>query len=161
MTIARYAVANRHPRLAAVTKSTVSGSATRFASAAWIATRSANDPGPVKPGWVWAGHTCASPARQYSHRPQPQANGTVTRSPARQRVTAGPVAETVPASSCPGMCGNATGSCPRQAYQSDRHTPVAPTATTTPSSGHSGGATSRTEGAPPYSSYTTASTCAS
>src|ERR1700722_12571969 len=63
-------------------KSTASGSATRLVSAAWIATRSANDPGPVNPGWVWSGHTWVSPARQYSHRPQPQANGTVTRSPA-------------------------------------------------------------------------------
>ena len=54
---ARYAVANRQPSEAAVTKSTDSGSRTRLVSAAWIATFSANDPGPVKPGWVWSGHT--------------------------------------------------------------------------------------------------------
>ena len=80
---ARKAVANRQPRDAAVTKSTESGRRTRFTSAAWIATRSANDPGPVKPGWVWCGQTWVSPGRQYSHVPQPQTNGTVTRSPTR------------------------------------------------------------------------------
>ena len=96
---ARNAVANRQPRHAAVTKSTESGSATRFTSAAWIATRSAKDPGPVKPGCVWSGQTCASPARQYSHAPHPQTNGTVTRSPGRHRRTAGPTSTTVPASS--------------------------------------------------------------
>ena len=139
-----------------MTKSTASGSATRFVSAAWIATRSANDPGPVNPGWVWSGQTWASPARQYSHRPQPQANGTVTRSPARHRVTAGPVWAMVPASSCPGMCGSGTGSCPFQACQSDRHTPVAPTLMTTPSSGQPGSGTSAMSGTSPYSRYTTA-----
>ena len=61
---ARKAVANRQPRQAAVTKLTESGSATRFTSAAWMATRSAKDPGPVNPGWVCHGQTCASPARQ-------------------------------------------------------------------------------------------------
>ena len=147
---ARNAVANRQPRQAAVTKSTDDGSATRFASAAWTATNSANDPGPVNPGWVCRGHTCASPARQYSHRPQPQANGTVTRSPGRQRVTSDPVAATIPANSCPPMCGSGTGSCPFQACQSDRHTPVAPTAMTTPSTGHAGSATSTSSGAAPY-----------
>ncbi len=69
------------PSDAAVTKSTESGSGTTLWSAAWIATSSANEPGPVNPGWVCRGHTCASPARQNSHRPQPQTNGTVTRSP--------------------------------------------------------------------------------
>ena len=44
----------------------------------------------MKPGWVCHGQTCASPARQYSQAPHPQANGTVTRSPARHRVTPGP-----------------------------------------------------------------------
>jgi hypothetical protein len=95
----RNAVANRQARHAAVTKSTESGSATRFTSAAWIATRSAKDPGPLKPGCVWSGQTCASPARQYSHAPHPQTNGTVTRSPGRHRRTAGPTSTTVPASS--------------------------------------------------------------
>ncbi len=85
--MARNAVANRQPRQAASTKLTASGSATRFVSTALIATSSANEPGPVKPGWVCCGHTCASPARQYSHIPQPQTNGTVTRSPAPQPVT--------------------------------------------------------------------------
>ncbi len=142
-------MANRQPRLAAVTASTASGRPTRFVSAAWMATRSANDPGPVNPGWVWSGQTCASPARQYSHRPQPQAKGTVTRSPGCHRVTAGPAWVMVPASSCPGMCGRRTVSCPFQACQSDRHTPVAPTLITTPSSGHDGSGTSATSGMTP------------
>ena len=147
---ARNAVANRQPRHAAVTKSTRGGSDTRFASAAWTATNSANDPGPVNPGWVCRGHTCAFPARQYSHWPQPQTNGTVTRSPACHWVTAGPAAATTPANSCPPMCGSATGSCPFQACQSDRHTPVAPTVMTTPSGGHTGSATRITSGVAPY-----------
>ena len=63
---ARNAVANRQPRQAAVTKSTSAGSATRLASAACTATSSANEPGPVNPGWVCRGHTWASPARQCS-----------------------------------------------------------------------------------------------
>jgi hypothetical protein len=143
---ARNAVANRQPRHAAATKSTASGSATRFVSAAWTATSSAKEPGPVKPGWVWRGHTWASPAWQYSHRPQPHTNGTVTRSPARQRVTSGPVWAITPASSCPPMCGRSTGSCPFQACQSDRHTPLAPTAMTTPSGGQAGSATCASSG---------------
>ncbi len=93
---ARKAVANRQPRHAAATKSTASGSPTRFVSAARTATSSANEPGPVKPGWVCRGHTCASPARQYSHWPHPHTKGTVTRSPARQRVTSGPACATDP-----------------------------------------------------------------
>jgi hypothetical protein len=146
---ARKAVANRQPRHAAATKSTASGSATRFVSAAWTATSSANDPGPVNPGWVCRGHTWASPARQYSHRPQPHTNGTVTRSPVRQRVTSGPVCAMTPASSCPPMCGRLTGSCPFQACQSDRHTPLAPTAMTTPSGGQAGSATFASSGMVP------------
>ncbi len=143
-------MAFRQPRQAAVTKSTPAGSATRFASAAWTATNSANDPGPVNPGWVCRGHTWASPARQYSHVPQPQANGTVTRSPARHRLTPGPAWVTTPANSCPPMCGSATGSWPCQACQSDRHTPVAPTAMTTPSAGQAGSATCVSTGVTPY-----------
>src|SRR4029077_18384353 len=61
---ARNAVANRQPRQAAGVKPTSGGSATRIASAAGTATNSANDPGPVKPGWVCRGHTWALPARQ-------------------------------------------------------------------------------------------------
>lgn len=146
---ARKAVANRQPRHAAATKSTASGTATRFVSAARTATSSANEPGAVNPGWVCRGHTCASPARQYSHRPQPHTNGTVTRSPVRQRVTSGPVCAITPASSCPPMCGSATGSCPFQACQSDRHTPLAPTAMTTPSGGQTGSATCASSGMTP------------
>jgi hypothetical protein len=146
---ARKAVANRQPRHAAATKSTASGTATRFMSAACTATRSANDPGPVNPGWVCRGHTWASPARQYSHRPQPHTNGTVTRSPARQPVTSGPVCAITPASSWPPMCGRSTGSCPFQACQSDRHTPLAPTAMTTPSGGQAGSATCASSGITP------------
>ena len=50
---------------------------------------SANDPQWVKPGCCWSGQTWASPARHHSHRPQPQTNGTVTRSPTRQPRDAG------------------------------------------------------------------------
>ena len=146
---ARNAVANRQPRQAAVTKSRPPGSATRLASAACTATSSANEPGPVNPGWVCRGHTWASPARQCSHRPQPQANGTVTRSPARHRRTSGPAVTTTPANSCPPMCGSATGSWPFQACQSDRHTPVAPTAMTTPSAGQAGSAACVSTGVAP------------
>ncbi len=143
---ARNAVANRQPRQAAATASTASGTATRFTSAAWTATSSANDPGPVNPGWVCRGHTWALPDRQYSQCPQPHTKGTVTRSPVRQRVTCGPVCATTPANSCPPMCGSTTGSCPRQACQSDRHTPLAPTAMITPSAGQAGSATCVTSG---------------
>ena len=98
------------------------GSPTTLRSAAWTATRSAKDPGPVKPGWVCRGQTWDSPAAQYSQAPQPHTNGTVTRSPTRHRVTSGPAAATTPANSCPGTWGRAT-SCPFHACQSDRHTP--------------------------------------
>ena len=54
-------------------------------------------PGQVKPGCDWSGHTWASPAAQYSHRPHPQTNGTVTRSPTRRVVTWGPMAAMTPA----------------------------------------------------------------
>ena len=70
------------------------------------------------------GHTWASPARQNSQRPQPQTNGTVTRSFACRRVTSGPTSAIVPANSCPGTCGSCTGSWPCQACQSERQTPV-------------------------------------
>jgi hypothetical protein len=147
---ARNAVANRQPRQAAVTNETASGSPTRLTSAAGMATCSANEPGPVKPGWVCRGHTWAWPARQYSHVPQPQTNGTVTRSPGRHRVTPGPAWATVPASSCPGMCGSGTGSWPCQACQSDRHTPVAPTSSTTPPAGQAGAPASVSSGMTRY-----------
>ena len=104
----------------------------------------------MNPGWVCRGHTCAFPARQYSHRPQPQTNGTVTRSPACHLVTSGPAAATTPANSCPPMCGSATGSCPFQACQSDRHTPVAPTVMTTPSGGTRRVGDPVTSGVAPY-----------
>ena len=104
----------------------------------------------MNPGWVCRGHTCASPARQYSHRPQPHANGTVTRSPTFHRVTSGPASAITPANSCPPMCGRVTGSCPFQACQSDRHTPVAPTAMTAPSGGQAGSATCVSTGVTPY-----------
>ena len=48
------------------------------------------------------------------------------------------------------MCGSATGSWPCQACQSDRHTPVAPTAMTTPSFGQTGSATCVSTGVTPY-----------
>ena len=99
VTSARNAVASRQPSDAAVTTSRPSGSRTRLVSAARRATSSANDPGPVKPGWVWSGHTWVSPTAHHSQRPQPQTNGTVTRSPTAQRRTARPTVATVPASS--------------------------------------------------------------
>ena len=98
-TRARYAVANRHPRLAAVAKSIDSGMATRLVSAACSATYSAKDPQWVKPGCCWSGHTWAFPARHHSHRPHPQTNGTVTRSPTVHRPTPSPTSTTTPASS--------------------------------------------------------------
>ena len=150
VTSARYAVANRHPSEAAVTRSRSSGSRTRLMSAACTATSSANEPGPVKPGWVWSGQTWLSPPRQYSQRPQPQTNGTVTRSPTDQRSTSGPTSATWPASSWPGTCGSGTGSWPAQACQSERHTPVAPTRTTTPSSGQTGSGQVRSTGSSPW-----------
>ena len=67
------------------------------------------------------------PAAHCAQRPQAQTNGTVTRSPARQRRTRSPTAATVPASSWPGTCGRTmSGSWPCQPCQSLRHTPVAP-----------------------------------
>ncbi len=50
-TMALNEVTNRQPRLAAVAKSSVSGSRTRLVSAKSIATYSANEPQAVKPGW--------------------------------------------------------------------------------------------------------------
>ena len=52
-TTARKDVANRQPRLAAVSKLNSSGRATRLRSARWIATYSAKLPQWVKPGWNW------------------------------------------------------------------------------------------------------------
>jgi hypothetical protein len=66
-------------------------------------------------------------------------NGAITRSPARQLRTSGPVSTMVPQYSWPGTCGSATsGSAPVQACQSDRQTPQASTSTTTPSRGQAG-----------------------
>ena len=76
-----------------------SGTATRFTSAWSSATYWANEPQWVKPGWVWRSHTCWSPAAQAGQVPQAQTKGTVTRTPARHRVTREPAASTVPASS--------------------------------------------------------------
>ena len=157
-TSARYAVANRHPRLAAVAKSTWSGRATRLLSAACSATYSANEPQWVNPGCSWSGQTWALPSRHHEHRPQPQTNGTVTRSPTCHRVTPAPVSTTSPASSCPGTCGNAMSSCPAQACQSLRHIPVAATRTTTPPAGADGSGTSVTRGCDPAASTTIART---
>src|SRR5690348_4602731 len=47
------------------------------------------------------------------------------------------------------MCGSATGSWPFQACQSDRQTPVAPTAMTTPSAGQAGSAACVSTGVAP------------
>ena len=69
----------------------------------------------------------------YSHRPTPD-----------------PTAATTPANSCPGTIGSGTGSCPRHACQSERHTPVAITRTSTPPAGHSGSGTSTSTGTTPY-----------
>src|SRR6478672_3642426 len=157
---ARNAVANRQPSAAASTNPSRSGSRTTLVSAAGTTTCSANEPGPVNPGWYWSGQTWASPTRQNSHTPQPQTNGAVTRSPTATRITPSPTRTTSPANSWPGTCGSETGSCPRQACQSDRHTPVARTATTTAPAGQSGSGTERTTGSCPYASKTTARTAA-
>ena len=85
----------------------------------------------------WSGQTWASPAPAVlaAAAPEHERHGhPVADRPAASR--RGPTATTVPAYSCPGMWGSATGSCPRQACQSDRQTPVAATSTTTPSAGH-------------------------
>src|SRR4051794_38380972 len=137
--------------------SSSSGSATRFTSAWSRATSSANDPQPLKPGWVCRSQTCWLPLAHSRHEPQATTNGTVTRSPTDQRVTAPPTSATVPASSWPGTCGRAmVSSCPAQACQSLRHRPVASTRTTTPWSGATGSGTSRTVAGPPNCSNTTA-----
>src|SRR3954454_1255565 len=158
---ARYAVAKRQPRPAAVTKSSASGNGTTLPSARGTATNSANEPQPVNPGWYCSSHTCGAPARQVGHRPQAQTNGTVTRSPTATEVTGRPTEATTPANSCPGTCGNAIeGSCPTQPCQSLRHRPVARTATTTPSGGQDGTGTSRIAGAAPNADTTSARTSA-
>src|SRR4051794_22169037 len=158
---ARYAVANRQPRPAAVTKSSASGSGTTLKSARGTATNSANEPQPVKPGWYWSSHPWGAPARQVAHRPHAQTNGTVTRSPTVTRRTDAPTSATTPANSCPGTCGSAiVGSWPTQPCQSLRQRPVARTATTTPSLGHDGAGTSSTAGAAPKDETTSARTSA-
>ncbi len=116
----------------------LSGSRTRLAWARGTATRCANEPGRVNPGCNWFGTDLGITGQRRirsAHSP-----GRRVRSPGHppaSPIPPGPTATTVPANSCPGMIGKATGSCPRQACQSDRHTPVAATSTTTPSSGHS------------------------
>ena len=102
----------------------------------------------MNPGWVWLGQICASPARHQSHRPQPLTNGAVTRSPGAKPRTWAPTAAITPANSCPGMCGSRTASWPRQACQSDRHTPW-PNRDHRAILGQSGSATSRTRPARP------------
>ena len=54
-------------------------------SACGIATSSANEPGPLKPGCHWSGQTWAFPDAHQAQVPQPQTNGTTTRSPTRAR----------------------------------------------------------------------------
>src|SRR5918998_291971 len=158
-TTARKAVAKRQPSAAAVAASSPSGSATRLTSAVWSATYSAIEPQCVKPGWVCQVQTWCSPAAHWAQRPHALTNGTVTRSPTRQRRTSAPTAATVPASSCPGTCGSTTsGSWPCQACQSLRQTPLAPTRTTTPPGAGSGAETSRTVSGPPKASNTSART---
>ncbi len=154
---ARNAVANRQPSAAAAASSSSSGSRTRFTSACRTATSSANEPQPVKPGWVCRSQTCWSPARHDGHRPHAQTNGAVTRSPGRQPRTSAPAATTTPANSCPGTCGRRmSGSWPCQPCQSLRHNPVAPTRTTTPSAAGTGSSTRQTSGRTPNRSNTTA-----
>ena len=151
VTTARNAVANRQPRDAAAAKEIESGRRTRLVAARGSARRSANEPGRVNPGCSWSGQTCASPAWQNSHRPQPSTNGAVTRSPTRHPDTSPPTSMTVPANSWPGIRGSVTGSWPRHECQSDLHTPVAATSSTTPSGGQRGSASSTTEGSAPVS----------
>ena len=83
---ARKAVAKRQPSDAAATKSRASGRCTMLKSAAGIATSSANEPAMVKPGCNCWGQICASPETHHEHRPQPQTNGAVTRSPIAARL---------------------------------------------------------------------------
>ena len=146
---ARNAVANRQPRHAAVTKSTDGRQRDQVRVGRVDGHELREGPGPGEPRLGLPRAHLGVAGQAVLARPQPQANGTVTRSPACHRVTSGPVATTIPANSCPPMCGSATGSCPFQACQSDRHTPVAPTAMTTPSAGHAGSATSITSGSDP------------
>ena len=135
---------------AAVANDIVSGSRTRLASARGRATDWAIVPQCVKPGWNWSPQTCCCPARHISQQPQATTNGTVTRSPGRQRVTAGPTASTTPAVSCPGTFGSVMpSSCPIQPCQSLRHSPVASMRSTTPSAGGVGSGTSSTAIDPP------------
>ncbi len=144
-------MAKRQPRPAAVTKPTASGSATRFVSAALIATRSANEPGPVNPGWVCCGQTCASPARQYSH-------GSAAADERHRHPVPGPPAFDLRAHLDDGARELVTGNV----RQLDRVVPlpgvpvraahaVAPTARTTPSAGQAGSGASVSTGIVPYS----------
>src|SRR5699024_8810602 len=79
------------------------------------------------------------------------------RSPTAKPATSSPTSATTPANSWPGMCGSCTeSSCPCQACQSLRHTPVACTAITAPRGGHEGSGTSTIAGADPKASKRTA-----
>ena len=89
----------RQPSDAASTSLNASGTATRFRSARGSATYSANEPQAVKPGWKSRSQTCVSPRRHGSQTPQPQQNGTVTRSPTAHPRTADPTSATTPQSS--------------------------------------------------------------
>ena len=96
----------RHPSEAASTSLNPSGTATRFRSARGSATNSANEPHAVKPGWKSWSQIWVSPSRHGSHTPQPQQNGTVTRSPTDHPRTDAPTSATTPHSSWPGTCGS-------------------------------------------------------
>src|SRR5699024_3082296 len=134
-----------------------SGRTTMLCSASTTTTRAAQAPGRSKPGWRCCGHTCGAPSRHCAQRPQARMNGAVTRSPTAKPATSSPTSATTPANSWPGMCGSCTeSSCPCQACQSLRHTPVACTAITAPRGGHEGSGTSTIAGADPKASKRTA-----
>ncbi len=133
---------NRQPKDAASMSVKPEGTATRLRSARGNATYCANEPQAVKPGWKSRSQSWVSPRRHGSHTPQPQQNGTVTRAPTSQPRTDGPTETISPQSSWPPTWGRATsGSWPDHACQSLRHTPLASTRRTTPSSPQTGSST--------------------
>src|SRR5699024_2437150 len=85
-----------------------------------------------------------------------------TRSPTAKPVTSSPTSATTPANSWPGTCGSCTeSSCPCQACQSLRHTPVACTEITAPRGGHAGSGTSVISGTAPSAATRTPRICRS
>ena len=76
-------------------------------------------------------HSHGRSRRHSAHVPHHGAHESATWSPARTRSTPGPTASTTPAPSCPSTAGQRVGAVPSIAFQSEWHTPLAWSLTST------------------------------